>query len=65
MTKERKERSKAKLESRESKRRGIVLFDIRQTFWSVGWINVGQVAIIEKMIGDGELDLVHPCLPDA
>jgi len=23
------------------------------------------VAIIEEMLGDGELNLIHPCLPDA
>jgi len=35
-----------------------------QSFYSAGWVNFDQVAVIEQWHRDQSLNHVHPCLPD-
>jgi len=61
---ERKERSLARQEGREPKAKGITLCDIKQSFQSVGWINVDQVVAIKKELGDEDSNFARPCPPN-
>jgi len=61
---ERIERSRAKVEGRESRTKEIHMCSMDQSFYSARWINVDQVAAIKQRHGDQSFNLVHPCLPD-
>ena len=58
------ERRQARIEGREPKIKGIPLCNLYQRFYSVGWINLDQVAAIELELEDEGSKFVHPCLPD-
>jgi len=61
---ERVERSQAKIEGREPGIKEIPMRSLDQSFYSVGWINFDQVAVIEQRHGDQSFNHVHPCIPD-
>jgi len=61
---ERIERSRAKIEGRESRTKEIPMCSLDQSFYSTGWINVDQVAAIEQRHRYQNFNLVHPCLPN-
>jgi len=61
---ERIERSQAKVEGREPRSKEIPMFNLDQSFYTVGWINFDQVAVIEQRHKDQSFNHVHPCLPD-
>jgi len=58
------ERRQARIEGREPKTKGIPLCSLYQSFYSVRWINLDQVAAIEWEPEDEGSNFVHPCLPD-
>jgi len=61
---ERIERSQAKVEGREPRSKEIPMYGLYQSFYSAGWINFDQVAVIEQRHGDQSFNHVHTCLPD-
>jgi len=61
---ERIERSQAKIEGQELRIKEISMPSLDQSFFSAGWINFDQVAVIEQRHGDQSFNHVHPCLPD-
>ena len=61
---ERVERSQAKIDGRELRIKEIPMHSLDQSFYSAGWINFDQVAVIEQRYGDQSFNHVHPCLPD-
>jgi len=61
---EMKERRLARTEGREPKMNEIPLCSLYQSFYSVGWINLDQVAVIEQELKDGGSNFVSPCRLD-
>ena len=61
---ERVERNQAKVEGREPSSKEIPICDLSQSFYSAGWINFDQVAVIEQKNGDLSFNHVHPCRPN-
>jgi len=58
------ERSQAKIESWEPRSKEIPMCILDQSFYSVGWINFDQVAVIEQRHGGQSFYHVYPCLPN-
>jgi len=61
---EMRERRQARIEGREPKMNEIPLYSLNQSFYSVGWINLHQVAAVEQELEEGGSNFVHPCLLD-
>jgi len=61
---ERIERGQAKVEGRELRITEIPMCRLDQSFYSAGWVNFDQVAVIEQRHRDQSLNHVCPCLPD-
>ena len=59
-----RERRQARIEGREPKMNEIPLYSLNQSFYSVGWINLHQVAAVEQELEEGGSNFVHPCLLD-
>ena len=54
------ERRQARIEGREPKTKGIPLCSLYQSFYSIGWINLDQVATIEWELEDEGSNFVTP-----
>ncbi|XP_017416451.2 uncharacterized protein LOC108327238 [Vigna angularis] len=62
---ERRERSLARMERREPKVGRIRICDLKESFRSAGWVNVGHIAAVGDEDGSEGSSFVWACSPDA